>query len=185
MRRRFVAGTVVVITLLALGLAAGAIHRAPWAHRWGGHGPEQMASRLLALLDNDRIMSELGLNDQQTGRLRQIIVDAEKSSVKTRGEMAVRRIELRELLHADNPDRDAALRKVQEISNLRGEMMKQHVEALLAAKTVLTPEQQKKMRSFIQKQHGHEFLQEHVGPHPPMPGRPPGPPREAPNPPGE
>lgn len=185
MRKRFVAGTVVVITLLALGLAAGAIHRAPWGHRWGGHGPEQMASRLLALLDNDRVKSELGLNDQQAGRLRQIIVDAEKSSIKAGGEMAVRSIDLRELLRADTPDRDAALKKVQEISNLRGEMMKHHVEALLAAKNVLTPEQQKKMRTFIEKQHGREFRGEHLGPHPLMPGRPPGPPREAPNPPEE
>lgn len=185
MRKHFIAGTVVVAAVLALGLVAWAFERGPWGHRLGGHETGRMAPRLLALLENDRVRSELGLSDQQAERLRQIVVDVEKSSVKTGAEMAVRGIELRELLRADNPDRGAALKKVQDISNLRGEMMKQHVEALLAAKTVLTPEQQKKIRTFIEGRRAAEFWRERFGPHPPMPGRPPEPPGKAPKPPTE
>lgn len=184
MRKRLIAGTTIVAAVLAVGLAAWAIDHGPWAERFGGHHRE-MASRLLALLDNDRVRTELGLSDQQADRLRQIIVDAEKSSVKTRAEMEVRGIEFRELLRADNPDRATVLKKAQEISNLRGEMMKQHVEALLAAKTVLTPEQQKKIRKFMESHRGREFRGERFGERPRGPGRPPEPPREAPKPPGE
>jgi Spy/CpxP family protein refolding chaperone len=107
--------------------------------------------RLLRLLENDRVKTELGLSDEQSQRLRQIVVDTEKSSIKTRADLAVRGIELRELLRSNNPDRNAVMSKVQEISNLRGEMMKQHVGALLAAKAVLTPEQQKKIQAFIER----------------------------------
>jgi Spy/CpxP family protein refolding chaperone len=113
-------------------------------------GEERMAGRLLAALDNDRVKAFLNLTDQQVDRLRQILVDAEKSGVKTRADIAVRGIELRELLRADKPDHDAVMTKVQELSSLRGQVMKAHIEALLAAKSVLTPEQQKKVRSFIE-----------------------------------
>src|SRR5258708_5668438 len=93
----------------------------------GMEGEDQMGGRLLALLDNDRIKSALGLTDEQVGRLRHIMVETEKASVKNRAEIEVRGIELRELLHAENSDRDAVMKKVQEISGLRGEMMHHHV----------------------------------------------------------
>ena len=117
-------------------------------------GEDQMGGRLLALLDNDRIKSTLGLTDEQVGRLRHIMVETEKTSVKTRAEIEVRGIELRELLHAENSDRDAVMKKVQEISGLHGEMMQHHVAALLDAKAVLTPEQQKKVRTFMESRMG-------------------------------
>jgi Spy/CpxP family protein refolding chaperone len=72
--------------------------------------------------------------------------------VKTRAEIEVRSIELREALRADKPDRDEILKHVQEISDLRGEMMKQNVEAILAAKAVLSPEQQRRLLSLLEHQ---------------------------------
>lgn len=116
----------------------------------GRGGEDRMGGRLLAMLENDRIKSALGLTDQQTDHLRHIVVETEKTSVKDRAEIEIHGIELRELLRADNSDRDAVMKKVQEISSLRGEMMQQHIAALLDAKAVLTPEQQKKIRTFME-----------------------------------
>ena len=106
-----------------------------------------------------------------------------KASIKTGADLAVRRIELRELLRADNPDRDAATKKVQEISNLRGELIKLRVEAMIAAKKVLTPEQQKKIRAFremrreeARRRRGMMGMIERMGRQPgPAPTPPPGP----------
>jgi Spy/CpxP family protein refolding chaperone len=109
-----------------------------------------MDAMLRAALDNDRVKAALNLTDQQVARLRQSLVDTEKATVKTRADIEVGRIELRELMRADKPDRDAVMRKVQEISDLQGQMMKQRVDALVTAKTVLTPEQQKKIRAFME-----------------------------------
>jgi hypothetical protein len=106
--------------------------------------------RVLALLDSDRVRVYLGLEGPQVERLRQIALEAEKANVKTRADVEVRGIDLREALRADKPDRDEILKKVQEISDLRGEMMKHNVEAILAAKAVLSPEQQKKAMFFIE-----------------------------------
>jgi Spy/CpxP family protein refolding chaperone len=118
----------------------------------------RMGGRLLAMLDNDHVKSALSLTDDQSNRLRQIVVDTEKNNIKTRADMAVRGIELRELLRADNPDRDAVMKKLDEISALRSDMMKQDVQALLSAKSVLTPEQQKKIRTFIESRRGSGFM---------------------------
>ena len=109
-----------------------------------GHGGE----RLLAMLNGERAKEALGLTDDQATRLRQITVETEKAAIKTKADLAVRRIELRELLQADNPDRDTVMKKVQEVSDLTGQLMQQHVQALLSAKTILTPAQQKKIREF-------------------------------------
>lgn len=120
-----------------------------------GHG---RSARLLAMLDNDRVKSALGLTDDQSNRLRQIVVDTQKNNIKTRADMAVRGIELRELLRADNPDRDAVMKKLDEISALRSDVMKQDVQALLSAKSVLTPEQQKKIRTYMESRRASEFM---------------------------
>ena len=106
--------------------------------------------RLLALLDSDRVKSYLGLEGPQVERLRQIALETEKANVKIRADMEVRSIDLREALRADKPDRDDILKEVREISDLRGEMMKHNVESILAAKAVLSPEQQKKVMFFIE-----------------------------------
>jgi len=42
------------------------------------------------------------------------------------------------------------MKKVEEISTLRGQMMKDNIQAILEAKSVLTPEQQKKVREYME-----------------------------------
>ena len=137
------------------------------------------------------VRTALGLSDEQANRLRQVMGEAQKSALKTRADLGVRRIELRELMRADQPDRDAVMKKVQEVSDLRGQMMKQRVESLLASKAILTPEQQQKIRAFMHRR-GQEGFRGREGfrgpgsfdrrlPRGPMaPGGPPAPP-----PPGE
>lgn len=145
-----ITSSLLVLSLLSLGnISWGVEHE-----MWGNSLPEQRShpgvERLLALLDSDRTRIYLGLTDPQVERLRQIAVEAEKANVKTKAEIEVRSIELREALRVDKSDRDEILKKVREISDLRGEMMKHNVEAILAAKTVLSPEQQRKVFTLLE-----------------------------------
>lgn len=184
MRRWVIVGIALMLGAFSLGAAGQAQD-----DDWGGgfrerHGP-RMGTRLMTMLENERVKAALGLTDQQADRLRQIMVDAEKGTVKTRAEIAVRRIELRELMRTDKPDREAAMRKVQEISDLRGQMMKQHVESLLAAKVVLTPEQQKKLWALIETPGRTGFWRERFRAPGPVPQEEPGPPPALGPPPGE
>lgn len=200
MKKWIAVAAVVALGVVALGFVAHAqeegMRRAEFrfsgegfAGGRGFHGREHMGARLLALLDNPRVKESLGLTDDQTTRLRQIVVDAEKSSIKTGADMAVRGVELRELLRADHPDRQAVMKEADGISALRAQMMKQHLDSLLAAKSVLTPEQQQKIRSFIENRGNREGMRDRFfyrrAPHPGQePGGPPHapPPPTAPNP---
>lgn len=119
--------------------------RMGWQHG-GGFGAE----RMLRMVENPRVRQILGLSDDQVARLRTIGVDAEKAAIQSHADMELRGIELRELLRADNPDHDAIMQKLDEINALRGKIAKQRVEALLSARGVLTPEQVKKVRTFME-----------------------------------
>jgi Spy/CpxP family protein refolding chaperone len=102
------------------------------------------------MAENPRVRQELGLTDEQVGRLHKIGVDAQKAAVQTRADLQLRGIELRELLRADNPNHDAIMSKIDEVNALQGKMAKQGVETMLSARSVLTPEQLKKIKTFME-----------------------------------
>lgn len=145
-------------------------HRMGWQH--GDRGRFGGGDRLMGMAENPRVRQYLGLTDEQVGRLHKIGVDAEKASVQTRADMELRHIELRELLRADNPDHDAIMSKLDEVNALQGKMQKQRVETMLAARGVLTPEQLKKIKTFMENRGGggEHGMQRRGGPG----GRPPG-----------
>ncbi len=148
MKKRMLVSTLVVLVGLGAGLSANAQqwHGRMAARQGFGHG-----ARLLAMLDNQHVRAALNLTDEQVGKLRQIIVNEEKASIRTRADIAIQAIDLRELLMQNQPDHDAVMKTVDELSTLHGQMMKNRISALLEAKQVLTPEQQQKIRSFIEQ----------------------------------
>lgn len=123
-----------------------------WQH--GGRGRFGGGDHLLRLAENPRVRQYLGLTDDQVGRLHKIGIDAEKASVQTRADMQLRHIELGELLRADNPDHDAIMHKLDEVNTLQGKIQKQHVETLLTARSVLTADQLKKIKTFMENRGG-------------------------------
>jgi len=149
-KKNILASGLMVVLLLGSANLASAGSQGTWGSRSREPRERVGIEKLLALLDSDRFRSYLGLEGPQVERLRQIALEIEKANVKIRAEIEARNIELREALRADKPDRDEILKKVQEVSDLRGAMMKQDVEAILAAKSVLTPEQQRKVMFIIE-----------------------------------
>ncbi len=117
----------------------------------GTGGPLQQVSRLLAALDDTRVRTMLGLTDQQADSLRKIVVDTETFTIKTGAVIAVDSIDLRELLRADKPDRAAVMSKGDEISKSTSQLINHYLEAMLAAKAILTPAQQKMIRAYLER----------------------------------
>jgi hypothetical protein len=112
-------------------------------------GPVQSFSRLMATIDDPRVRTMLGLSDQQGDSLRKIVVDTETFTIKTGAVIAVDSIELRELLRADKPDRTAVMSKGDEISRSTSQLINHYLDAILSAKAILTPEQQKMIREYV------------------------------------
>jgi len=140
----------------------------------GGRRGSGGGAGFLRMAENPRVRQYLGLTDEQVGRLHRIGVDEQKASVQMRADLELRHIELRELLRADNPDHDAIMAKLDEVNALQGKMAKQRVETMLSARSVLTPDQIKKVKTFMENRgaggEGHERMMERRG----GPGRPPG-----------
>lgn len=110
----------------------------------------QVFSRLEGALDNPGVRMALGLTDQQADSLRKIIVDTEIFTIHTGASAAVDAIQLRELLRADHPDRAAVMAKGDELSKSTSQLIDRYLDAVLSAKTILTPEQQKMIRLYLE-----------------------------------
>lgn len=113
-----------------------------------------------------RMLKELQLTDQQKTEFRALRADMEKAMVKIQADIKSARIDLRQLVLADKPDRGAIEKKIKEISAFQHEAKMAIVNHLFTANAKLTPEQQKKFREHMATR-----LMEDRGPMP-MDGRP-------------
>lgn len=102
---------------------------------------------------------QLGLSDEQVSKLRALGRDAAKAGIRTRSELAIQRMELEELLEADEPDRAAIDRKLRQLSEVRDALQRVRIEHRLAFRQVLTPEQRTKARTLL-RQRLHKRFQE-------------------------
>lgn len=117
--------------------------------REGLGGPLHIFSELESDLDNPRIRATLGLTTQQVDSLRSLLVDTEIHTIQTGAGMAVDGIQLKELLRSDHPDRAAVMAKGTAISQSVSQLVDQYLDALLKAKTILTPQQQDMIRRYM------------------------------------
>lgn len=120
------------------------IHQAPAAAN-----PLQMVTRLLGALDDSRVRTMLGITDQQADSLHKLVLDTETFTITTGAAIAVDSLELRELLRADKPDRAAVKSKGDEISKATSDLISHYLDAVLDAKQILTPEQQKMIADYL------------------------------------
>ncbi|MCI0705935.1 MAG: Spy/CpxP family protein refolding chaperone [Ignavibacteriae bacterium] len=88
----------------------------------------------------------LNLSDDQRDQIQQLRTEFQKQQITQRGKIQLARIELRELLRADKPDKSAIEKKIQETSQLQAQQQIARVNHMLTVRNVLTPEQQKIMR---------------------------------------
>lgn len=153
------AGIAMMFPQLAQMIGPRSEQRQVMVRRGEGPGnPLERVSRLLAALDDPRVRTALDLTDQQADGLRKIIVDTETFTITTGANIAVNSIELRELLRADKPDRAAVMAKGDEISKSTSQLINHFLDAMLSAKAILTPDQQKKIRAYMESRGGPGLL---------------------------
>lgn len=100
-----------------------------------------------------RLAQELNLTPDQKNRFEQLRFQAEKAAIQSRAATETARLELRQLLRAENPDRAAIERKITEIGNLHTQEMKAKMGMMLDMRGVLTAEQRAKLKQ-LREQHG-------------------------------
>ena len=94
-------------------------------------------------------LKALGLDEKQTEAVKAIHFRTKKVMIKSRADVQVAEIELKELLSKDPVDLQAAEAAVKKIEGLKSEMRMLHIKAMEEIKANLTPEQKKKFVSMM------------------------------------
>ena len=126
-----------------------------WGHGRGMRGRGGERSFMLArLVSNPEIREKLGVTPEQAAKIRQQTSDFRKAEIRSRAELSVKRIELRDLLSAEKPDKVAIDRKLDEIGAARLTREKAAVDFRLTMRTALTPEQREKLKKMREEFRG-------------------------------
>ena len=150
-----------LVPLVVLALAAGtAWSQGPGGQRQGpGFGHHGGGMRGLSLLAHPGVQEKLGLTPEQVGQLRGLFFEGARAGIRQRAELQVRRLELEELLQAEEPDRGAIEAKLGELSGAWHGLMAQRVEQRLALREILTPEQRQQIRTLRRQRRHQQFQQ--------------------------
>jgi Spy/CpxP family protein refolding chaperone len=127
-----------------------------WGRRGGrGFGRGRGGFRLARLLKDPAIRQQLGITAEQAATIRQQESDFRKERIRGRADVAVKRIDLENLLAADKPDRAAIDSKLQEISAARLVLEKSAVHYRLTMRDAITPAQREKLRQLMRDRRGY------------------------------
>jgi len=123
------------------------------AMQWQGRrldGQAMMRPEMIRrLLRNPEVLKRFGITDDQRKKLEDILFNTEKTGIEARATVQVRRLELRHLLEADNPDRGAIDKKLQEASQAETALLRARLNGLLDARSVLSKDQLEKIREAV------------------------------------
>lgn len=117
-------------------------------HR-GHHGSQDRRGGRGRLMK--KMATELGLNDRQTKEIKNALTEARKKNIKLRADARVAQIELGQLITQGDVDKTAVNEKVDQIAGLRGNLMRQRAEAVLAVRAILTAEQLEKADGMLKR----------------------------------
>jgi Spy/CpxP family protein refolding chaperone len=137
--------TWVLLAALSLMLAAGTL----WALQ-GPQGSDEPQGPPRARMGGPGggPMDELGLTEEQQEKLRALHTEGRKAGIRSRADMQLKRMELEELLEADEPNQAAIDKTLRELNDLRGAALKRHIDQRLGFQRLLTAEQRAKFKSF-------------------------------------
>ncbi len=119
----------------------GAMRRMP---RMGA--PEPLAG----LLRRPDVQKELGITPEQLQKLDEIRFNSQKETIQHRSALQISRLELQRLISAENPDRAAIDKKIQETAQEEAALMRTSINARLNERGVLTAEQRTKLKQFME-----------------------------------
>jgi len=116
-----------------------------------GRGGEMGLARFV---NNPSMRQQLGITDEQVSKFHQQNEDFQKAGIQNRATMQIKNLELNDLLRADKPDRAAIDKKLAEVTAAQAASEKARIDHQLAMRSLLTPDQQTKLKQMMQNQPG-------------------------------
>lgn len=93
-----------------------------------------------------RSLMSLNLDEKQKETIREIKNRVIKDTIRKKADLEVARIDLKDILHKDSVDMNAAEAMLKKIALLQADIRLSHIKALEEIKTKLTPEQKEKFK---------------------------------------
>jgi Spy/CpxP family protein refolding chaperone len=112
-----------------------------------GMGPREFG--LARLLNDPAIRQQVGITAEQAATIRQQESDFRKTEIRGRADLEVKRIDLKDLLAADKPDRAAIDSKLQEIGTAQLALEKSAIDYRLTVRDTISPGQREKLRQLM------------------------------------
>lgn len=103
------------------------------------------------------LIKKLGLTEQQKDKVQSIRMSAEKGKIMLEAELHIKQIELQEELEKKNVSEKKVDKFIDEIAQLQKKMLESRIKTMLALKKVLTPEQQEKVKNFMEMKKSQNF----------------------------
>lgn len=97
----------------------------------------------------DQMIEQLKLSDEQQKQFDALASDFRKGAVDRKAEIAKARIELLDLLKADNPDQGKISKQIGTISTLESGAKSKALDHWFAVNKILTPDQQKVWKKHL------------------------------------
>jgi Spy/CpxP family protein refolding chaperone len=127
--------------------------RGGWGHRRNGFGRDgrrgHRHSGFARLLNDPAVRQQVGITDEQAATIRKQELDFGKAEIRDRADVEIRRMELKDLLATDKPDRNAINAKLQEISAAQLSLQKSTIDYRLTMRDEITPAQREKLRQLM------------------------------------
>lgn len=100
------------------------------------------------------VMKDLNLTQDQVAQLQQLRDKCIADTANTRQQMQDAHAALRDLMLAQNPDKDAIKRQLATIDAIQAELRNSCIDCMFAAREILTPEQREKARTALMNAKG-------------------------------
>jgi len=95
-----------------------------------------------------RSLMSLGLDEKQMEAIKEIKSRVMKDTIRKRADLEVARIDLKDIIHKDQVDMNAAETMLKKIASLQTDIRLSHIKAMQEIKSKLTPEQRKKLKEM-------------------------------------
>lgn len=98
-----------------------------------------------------QLIKKLGLTDEQQDKVQSIRMNAEKEKIKIEAELRIKQIDMQEQMEKKSVNEKEISKLIDAISDLQKKMLENRIKTMLALKKILTPEQQEKLKKFMEQ----------------------------------
>ncbi len=103
------------------------------------------------------LRERLGITEEQASKIQSAQSRFVKQQIQHRADLRVKRMELAELMRAENPDRAAIEKKLREVNELELQGRLAGVDHHLAMRNMLTPEQREQLKQLVRERMQQRF----------------------------